>query len=238
MIVDLFIPCFIDKLFPETGFNLIKILKRLGIDYNYNHNQTCCGQPLFNSGDRKGALGLANKFMADFPNDRPIISLSASCAAYIKKQYPLLSTDPKFIEKHEIIKRNIFEITDFLVNILKIENLNSQFNAKVTYHDSCSALREYGIKEEPRRLLQNVKGLQLIEMEDTDTCCGFGGTFFVKFKSISLAMVEQKVEKALKTGAEYITTTDSSCLINMDSYIRKNNLPIKTLHIVDILASQ
>ena len=123
------------------------------------------------------------------------------------------------------------------MNVLKVKDVGATFDAVVTYHDSCSALREYGIKEEPRILLNHVKGLKLVEMEDTHTCCGFGGTFAVKFEPVSTAMAHQKVDNALKTGAQYIVSTDTSCLMNQEAYIRKNNLPIKVMHLADILAS-
>jgi L-lactate dehydrogenase complex protein LldE len=135
------------------------------------------------------------------------------------------------------LKVRVFELTDFLVNKLNFINFDATFPHKVTYHDACSALREYGISEEPRKLLKQVKGLELVEMADTKTCCGFGGTFSVKFKDISTAMTEQKIDNALATGAEFIISTESSCLMNLNSYIEKQKLPIKTIHIADVLAS-
>ena len=137
----------------------------------------------------------------------------------------------------ERLTNNVFELTDFLVNKLGKSNFGASFPHKVTYHDSCSALRDYKIKEEPRKLLDNVKGLELIEMADTDVCCGFGGTFMVKYVPISTAMVSQKVENALKTGAEYIVSADASCLLNYQSYIDKQNLPIKTIHLADVISN-
>ena len=238
MTIDLFIPCFIDQLFPETAWNIVKILEKAEVKINYNPRQTCCGQPAFNSGDIKNAKKLAKKFITDFPDNRPIVIPSASCAGYIKNHFiSLFKDDEMFREKAEILTENVYELTDFLVNKINFTEFNSEFNHKITYHDACSALREYGIKEEPRKLLSKVKGLELIEMEESDTCCGFGGTFMVKFVPISTAMVEQKVQNALNTGAEYIVSTEASCLINIRSYIKKQNLPIKTMHIADILAS-
>ncbi len=238
MTIDLFIPCFIDQMFPDTAWNIVKILEKTGVEINYNPKQTCCGQLAFNSGDTKHAQKLAQKFLCDFPNNRPIIMPSASCAGYIKNHFnSLFREDKEYLVKSEKVSDNVFELTDFLVNQINFTEFNSEFNHKITYHDGCSALREYGIKEEPRILLSKVKGLELIEMEDTDTCCGFGGTFMVKFVPISTAMVEQKVQNALNTGAEYIVSTEASCLININSYIKKQNLPIKAIHITDVLAS-
>lgn len=238
MKVDLFIPCFIDQFFTETAFNMVKILEKQGIEVFYNTEQTCCGQPAFNSGYWKETRSLATKFLNDFEGENLIISPSASCTGFIKNYYhKLFEEDIKILDQVSTFKKRIYELTDFLVNILNKKDLGAKFLHKVTYHDSCSALREYGIKYEPRLLLKNVKGLQLIEMEEHDTCCGFGGTFSVKFKSISTAMTEQKVEHALATGAEFIVSTDSSCLMNLDGYIRKKKLPIKTIHIADVLAA-
>ena len=236
MKVNLFIPCFIDQFYPETAKNTLKILKKIGIEVLYNHNQTCCGQPLFNAGHWDKTLPLAQKFINDFDNQYPIVSPSASCTSFIKMHYHKLSTDKEFLKKTEQLKNRLFELTDFLVNYLKITDLGAKFNATITYHDSCTALRHYGIKQEPRILLSKVKGIELIEMKDADVCCGFGGTFSVKFKAISTAMVEQKIENALNTKAKYIVSTEASCLLNIQSYIKKNKLPINIMHIADILA--
>jgi L-lactate dehydrogenase complex protein LldE len=237
MTVDLFIPCFIDQFYPETGLNTVKLLEKAGLEINYNPEQTCCGQPSFNSGYWKKTLPIAQKFMKDFPNNRPIVSPSASCTGFVKNYYPKLSNDKDFLNEHKRLNQNLYELTDFLVNYLKYDDFGAEFNAKVTYHDACTALREYGIKTEPRKLLAKVKGLELIEMNDTDVCCGFGGTFSVKMKPISEAMAQQKVENALATGAEYIISTEASCLMNISGYIKRNKLPIKAIHIADVLAS-
>ena len=237
MVVDLFIPCFIDQLYPDTAWNVVKILEKAGVEINYNPRQTCCGQPTFNSGYWDASRKVAEKFLKDFPHDRPIVIPAASCAGYIRNHYPELFKDyPDKTDEVNRVCKNVVELTDFLVNHLKFENFEACFPHKVTYHDACSALREYGIKDEPRRLLSNVEGLKLLELPDNTTCCGFGGTFMVKYVPVSTAMVEQKVENALSTGAEYIVSTEASCLLNIQSYIKKNELPIKTIHIADVLA--
>jgi L-lactate dehydrogenase complex protein LldE len=237
MIVDLFIPCFIDQLYPEMGWSVVKILKKAGVEINYNPKQTCCGQPTFNSGYWKSSRHIAEKFLNDFPHDRPIVVPSASCAGYIRNHYAELFKDfPEKKSAIEQLRNNVIEFTDFLVNHLKIDHFGAHFPHKVTYHDACSALREYGLTDEPRRLLSNVDGLDLHELPENTTCCGFGGTFMVKYVPVSTAMVQQKVENALSTGAEYIISTEASCLLNIDSYIKQNKLPIKTMHIADVLA--
>jgi L-lactate dehydrogenase complex protein LldE len=237
MLVDIFIPCFIDQIYPQTGMNMVKILEKLGVDVHYNGNQTCCGQMAFNSGFWDEAKEMGAKFILDFPNDRPVISPSASCSGMIKNYYPWLFHNTALHYEYKQLKKNMYEFTDFLVNVLKMDEIGAEFNHVVTYHDSCAALREYGIREEPRALLSKVKGLTLKEMKNNDVCCGFGGTFSVKFEPISTAMAEQKVKHALETGAEYIVSTDSSCLMHQQAYIDKHHLPMKTMHIIDVLAS-
>ena len=238
MKVSLFIPCFIDQMYPDTAFNVVKILEKLNVEVHYNPEQTCCGQPAFNSGYWKEAKSLAEKFLNDFAEADLIVSPSASCSGYIRNNYQKLFKEGEAqFESVAKMKGQVVELTDFLVNHLGVLDLGAVFPHKVTFHDSCAGLREYGIKSEPRQLLEKVKGLELVEMEDTETCCGFGGTFVAKFTNISAAMTEQKVSNALATGAEYIVSTESSCLLNIESYITKQKLPIKPIHIADILAS-
>lgn len=237
MDVQLFIPCYIDQLYPETGFNVIKILEKAGCKVHYNPRQTCCGQPAFNSGYWKETTAFAQKFLTDFDAEMPVVSPSGSCSGFIIHHYhKVLRDQPEFLAKHEKMMTNIFELSDFLVNILKVDNFGAKFQHKVTFHDSCSALREYGIKDEPRKLLSKVEGLELIEMNESDTCCGFGGTFAVKNTAISTAMAANKVRNALETGAEYIVSTEASCLMNINGYINKHQLPVKGIHLADILA--
>ena len=239
MDIELFIPCFIDQLYPQTAWNSIKLLEKAGCKVHYNPKQTCCGQPSFNSGYWDTTRKMAKKFMGDFDKNRPIVSPSGSCTGFVRNHYPKLfeEKEQEYINDAKHIGSHIFEITDFLVNHLKFIDFGAEFNHTVTYHDSCSALREYGIKKEPRLLLSKVKGLELVEMDESETCCGFGGTFSAKFDGIASAMTEQKVEHALNTHADYIISTESSCLMNIEGYINKNKKPIKTIHIVDILAN-
>jgi L-lactate dehydrogenase complex protein LldE len=237
MEVDLFMPCFIDQLYPDTGWNVHRVLENVGCSVLYNPDQTCCGQAAFNAGHWDIARDLANKFIDDFSGSRPIVCPSASCAGYVKNYYAGLLKGTIYYNQYTRLRPQIYEFTDFLVNVMKVKDVGARFRAKVTYHDACAALREYGIKSEPRALLEKVRGLELLEMPDTDTCCGFGGTFSIKHEPISTAMAQQKVENALSTGAEYIVSTEMSCLMHLDSYIRKHHLGIRCLHIADILAT-
>ncbi len=235
--IDIFVPCFIDQFYPDTAFNLIKILEKQGLTVNYNTNQTCCGQIPFNNGMWDEARILGEKFLKDFPNNRYIIGGSTTCIGFIKNYYGKLFLNTAYHLEFRQLQKNIFEFTDFLVNVLRVTNIGASFYHKVTYHDSCTALREYGIKDEPRLLLQQVKGLELIEMNEADVCCGFGGSFSIKNEAISTVMAENKINNALSTGAEYIVSTDTDCLMHMNAYIQKQNLPIKCIHIIDLLAS-
>ncbi|WP_313189330.1 (Fe-S)-binding protein [Sphingobacterium sp.] len=235
--VELFIPCFIDQLYPETAFNTVKLLEKAGCKVIYNTDQTCCGQPAYNAGFWDDAKKIGQKFLNDFHEEHPIVSPSASCVGMVRGGYDDLFTNSIEHNKCRAIQRNIFEISDFLVNVLQKEYFGAELVGTAVYHDSCSALRECKIKEEPRRLLSHVGGLDIVEMRDQETCCGFGGTFAVKFEGISTAMAEQKVQNALNVKADYIISTDSSCLLQLQAYIEKNQLPIKTMHLVDVLTS-
>ncbi|MDD5569813.1 MAG: (Fe-S)-binding protein [Bacteroidales bacterium] len=237
MTVDIFIPCFIDQIYPQTAFNMVRILEKLGIEVNYNPEQTCCGQVAFNSGYWDVTKEIGEKFIKEFANSKYIVAPSASCVGMVKNYYPELFHNTALHNEYKHIQKSIYEITDFIVNVLNVTDLGSEFYATVTYHDACAALREYGIKMQPRALLGKIKGLKLIEMEESETCCGFGGTFAVKNEPISTAMAQQKIENAIKTGAEYIVSTEASCLMHLEGYIKKNKLPIRTIHIMDILAS-
>ncbi len=234
--VDIFIPCFIDQLYPETGANMVKVLEKAGVSVTYNPKQTCCGQVAFNSGYWKEARCVAEKFIKDFEGKSIIVTPSASCASMVKNYYNELFENSSFHHSSQQIGENLYEFTDFMVNVLQIDDIKSVFNTKATIHDACTAIREYGLKDELRKLLANVKGLEIVEMKDSDVCCGFGGTFSVKNEPISVAMTQQKVENAINSGADVIISTEQSCLMNIESYIKHNNLPIKTMHIVDVLA--
>jgi L-lactate dehydrogenase complex protein LldE len=236
--VEIFIPCFIDQMFPETGFNMVKVLKKLGCDVHYNPKQTCCGQPAFNAGYFEEASEVGAKLLEDLDTGRYIVAPSASCVGMVKNSYEKLFQNTANLVQFRRIQSSIYEFTEFLDKILKVDKIQgASLPVKATYHDSCSALRECKIKEGPRKLLSNVKGLELVEMQDTETCCGFGGTFAVKFGAISAAMAEQKIENALSTEAEVIISTDSSCLMHLEAYATKNNKKIKLMHIADVLAS-
>ena len=237
MKVQLFIPCFVDQLYPQTAFNMIRVLEKATCEVLYNTSQTCCGQPAFNAGFQEESKAVCQKFLKDFDGTDYIVSPSASCVGFVRNYYSKLFEDAAIYKQVKDTGKRIYEFTEFLTDILKIENYGASFTAKATYHDSCAALRECKIKAGPRKLLSHVKGLELVEMNDVETCCGFGGTFSVKFDSISIGMADQKITNALATGAEYIISTDLSCLMQLDGYIKNKQIPLKTIHIADVLAN-
>jgi L-lactate dehydrogenase complex protein LldE len=237
MNVHIFIPCFVDQLYPETAFNMVKVLEKVGCTVNYNANQTCCGQPAFNAGFWEESKAVCNKFLEDFKDAEYVVAPSASCVGFVRNYYSKLFDNSSVHNNVLKLGSKTFEFAEFMVKVLGVDNVNASLEGKATYHDSCAGLRECKIKKEPRQLLDKVKGLELVEMNDVETCCGFGGTFAVKFEAISIAMADQKVNHALATGAEYLISTDMSCLMHLDGYIRKKGYNLKTMHIADVLAS-
>jgi L-lactate dehydrogenase complex protein LldE len=237
MNVQLFIPCFVDQLYPQTAFNMVKVLEKVGCTVSYNDQQTCCGQPAFNAGFRPDAKDVCSKFIKDFSGTDYIVAPSASCVGFVRNYYPMLFDNSSVHNDVKALGARTFEFSEFLVNVLQVDNVGAALNAKATYHDSCAGLRECHIKQEPRRLLANVKGLHITEMNDVETCCGFGGTFAIKFEPISIGMADQKVANALQTGADYIISTDISCLMHIDGYIKHKGVKLGTMHLADVLAS-
>jgi L-lactate dehydrogenase complex protein LldE len=237
MNIQLFIPCFVDQLYPQTAFNMIKVLEKTGCTVTYNTSQTCCGQPAFNAGFWDEARSVCMKFVKDFDGSDFIVTPSASCAGFVRNYYSKLLADSSVHNEVKDLGKRMFELSEFLVKILQVENVGAELKGKATYHDSCSGLRECRIKQEPRKLLWQVKGLELAEMNDVETCCGFGGTFAVKYEPISIAMGEQKVENAMATGADYLISTDLSCLMHLVGYIKNKRYKLQCLHLADVLAS-
>jgi len=227
MRVALFIPCFIDQLFPNVGIAVVNVLRRLNLEVDYPAAQTCCGQPAFNTGYWDEARQLARRYREVFAGAEAIVCPSGSCTAMIRNFYPQLGVTPPAI----------YELAEFLVKILRVTDVGAKFPARVTYHDACHALRELRLKDEPRQLLRKVRGLELVEMNEAETCCGFGGTFSVKFPMISFAMDEVKVKSIQQTGAQYVVSGDSSCLMQIDGYLRRYKVPVRTISLAEVLAS-
>lgn len=237
MNVHIFIPCFIDQLYPQTGFNMVKVLEKCGCSITYNPQQTCCGQPAFNAGFWDEARDVCHKFVKDFKDAEYIVTPSASCTGFVRNYYAKIFENSSIHNEVKDLSNKIYEFTEFLTEILGIEKFDASLPGKATYHDSCSALRECKIKTGPRKLLSHVNGLEIVEMKDNETCCGFGGTFAIKYEAISVGMADQKIANALETGAQYIISTDISCLMHLEGYIKKKNINIQTMHIADVLAN-
>ncbi|PTQ98157.1 L-lactate dehydrogenase complex protein LldE [Mucilaginibacter yixingensis] len=236
MKVELFIPCFMDQLYPDTAMNTVKVLEKAGCTVHYNPEQTCCGQPAFNSGFWDDAKEIGTKFLNDFPEESVIVTPSASCTGMVRNYYTDLFLNTMLHNKCRTIQGNIIELSDFLINILKFDYFGAELDGRAVFHDSCAGLRECHLHGEAKLLLEKVHGLELVPLKGNETCCGFGGTFAVKFDAISSAMAQQKVDNALEAGAEYIISTDASCLLHLQGYIDKNQLPIKCMHLADVLA--
>jgi L-lactate dehydrogenase complex protein LldE len=237
MKIELFVPCFVDQMYPQTAFNTIKVLEKAGCEVRYNSSQTCCGQPAYNAGYWEEAKEIGTKFLNDFSDTNYIVAPSASCVGMVRNGFNDLFTNTTVHNRCRNIQGNIFELSDFLINVIKRDYFGAELEGRAVYHDSCSGLRECNIKEEPRQLLAKVHGLEMVEMKETDMCCGFGGTFSVKFDAIASAMAEQKINNALEQQVDYIISTDLSCLLHLQGYIDKHQIPLKTMHLADVLAN-
>ncbi len=235
--VTLFVQCLVDGLYPEVGEAMVALFDRLGIATDCPLNQTCCGQPAFNTGYRKAAARAAKRFIKIFEDSESIVCPSGSCVAMVKNHYPeLFASDSRWLDRAVNVGKRTFELSQFLVDVLKIDDVGARYKGKVTYHDSCHLLRGLGIAEQPRRLIHHIKHAQLVEMTDSDKCCGFGGTFSVKYPDISTAMVDEKVSHILASGADTVTGCDISCLMNIQGRLSRIGSPVKTLHIAQLLA--
>jgi len=235
MTVTLFIPCFVDALFPRAGINMVEILERLGHKVVCPEEIVCCGQPPFNSGYWDEARTVAVKVLEQLKDAEVIVIGSGSCGAMLKNFYPELFKDTRQLQLAKQISSRTWEFSEFLVKKLGVTELGAKFPHKVTFHDGCHGLRELGIKKSPRELLSKVAGLELIEMSDAETCCGFGGTFAAKFPMISTAMGEVKCASAAETGAEYIVSGDSSCLMHIQGLLSRQGKPTKTISLAEVL---
>lgn len=237
MRVCLFIPCLIDQFFPQTAINMKRVLEKAGCQVEYNSAQTCCGQPAYQAGFWDEAKKIGEKFLQDFPDNLPIVSPSAACVGMVKVGYDDLFTNTLHHNRCRAMQGQIYELSEFLVHVLGVDYFGAELETKAVYHDSCSALRSCGIKAEPRHLLQNVAGLELIEAADAEVCCGYGGHLSHSHPAIANEMSAMKVKNAMELGAESIISTDASCLMQLQTYIDHQKLPIHTYHIADVLAS-
>ncbi len=236
--VALFIPCFVDQLSPQVGLDVARVLERVGYEPYFPEEQTCCGQPAFNAGHWSEARPLAVRFLQVFRTADVVVCPSGSCTTMVRNFYPELLHGFAGYDEAISMGKRVFEFSEFLVKVAGVQDVGATFPHRVTYHDSCHALRELRIQKEPRELLRNVRGLELAEMPASEECCGFGGMFAVKFGAVSAAMGEVKSVNIQSSGAEYVTSIDSSCLMHIEGILGKRNDAAKTIHLASILAQE
>jgi len=235
--VTLFIQCLVDAVWPQVAEAMVRVLQKLGLSLECPTDQTCCGQPAYNSGYRREACIAAKRFIEIFEGSEIIVSPSGSCVHMVRHHYPELFCDnPAWRQRAQRIAARIYEFTEFLVDVLGVEDVGAHFNGRITYHDSCQLLRGIGVKDQPRRLLRHVAGAEFVEMKNSDYCCGFGGSFAVKYPDISAAMVNDKVDHIIHSGARAVIGCDTGCLLNIAGAVSRRSLSIQTLHIAQLLA--
>jgi len=235
--VSLFIPCTVDLFLPRIGEALVSLLRRLGVNPIYHEEQTCCGQPAMNAGYRKEARRVAKHFIDLFGDDEVVISPSGSCVCMVKYHYPeLLADEPNWRRRAEELATRVFEFSQFLVDILKVEDVGASFPGKITYHESCHILRGLGVSAQPKKLMERVKGAQVVPLNAAESCCGFGGEFANDFPDISESMVQAKTENFLASGADLLLLGEPGCLLNIGGYLNRNHPGKKVMHLATFLA--
>ena len=237
--VSLFVTCMVDQLFPKVGIAMADVLERLGYQVDFPENQTCCGQPAFNSGYWQEARTVARHFLDTFEKSERIVVPSGSCTAMIVHHFAeMFQKEPETLARVHALEKRVWEFATFLTQVAGVEDVGARFNGVVTFHDGCHALRELGVKAAPRRLLAQVRGLELREMSPAEECCGFGGTFSVKFPELSGAMAVTKIDAITRTGASTVVSLDPSCLMQIQGVLSRAGSNIRTLHLAEVLASR
>ena len=237
--VGLFVTCLVDLFRPNVGFAAVDLLEHAGCRVSVPAAQTCCGQPAYNSGDRADTREIAEQVITAFEKFDYIVAPSGSCAAMLKKHYPgLFDGDEEWSKRAKDFSDKVFELVSFLSDVMFVLDLNSPFEGSVTYHDSCSGLRELGVARQPRKMLSMVDGVELKEMKDPDVCCGFGGTFCVKYSDISNAIVEKKTANIEASGADMLLAGDLGCLMNMAGKLKREGKNVQARHIAEVLAGR
>ena len=235
--VGLFVTCLVDLMRPSVGFAAVKLLEKAGCRVEVPQAQTCCGQPAYNSGDRADTRAIAEQTIQAFKGFDYVVAPSGSCAAMIREHYPtLFEGDAAMRAAAEDLAARTFELVSFLTDVRGLEGVDSAFAGKVTYHDSCSGLRELGVQAQPRKLLGSIPGVELTEMVEHDVCCGFGGTFCVKYPDISNKIVSAKTDNIVATGAETLLAGDLGCLMNMAGKLQRRGAPVEVRHVAEVLA--
>ena len=233
---SLFVTCIIDQLYPEVGVSAVRVLRRLGVNLSFPANQTCCGQPLYNAGFTRQARQLARRVLDQFASSQYVVVPSGSCAAMMRVFYlDLLAGDPGLLQQARQLAARVYEFSQFLHQVLQVNNVGASYPGRVVYHPSCHLLREMEVREAPLQLLRGVSGLDLVDLPQADSCCGFGGAFAVKYPHISQEMVAEKVASVASTGADTLVSCDMGCLMNIGGAISRQGLNIKVRHLAQVL---
>lgn len=241
MRVALFIPCYVDLINPEVGVSVVRVLRRLGVDVVYPENQTCCGQPAFNSGFFEESRGVARHFLDVFEKENYdyIVCPSGSCTTMVSHYYPFIFEEfPEERERAEALVHHVREFSDFVVNVLGVKDVGARHTGRAVFHNGCHQRRELGVMNEPRELLGNVEGLEVVEWENEELCCGFGGTFSVKMPDVSVAMADEKIAALENSGADTLVSCDSSCLMHLEGRLRRTGHDTRVLHLAQVLDTE
>lgn len=238
MDIDLLIPCLVDQFFPDSAMNMVKVLRKAGCRIHYNPDQTCCGFPAYDSGHWEYAQSIGNKVLTEFETDRLVVGMSGTCVGHLRHSLVRLFEERNLVNKSLALKERAFEFSEFLVEVCQRTDFGAKFEGTATFLDACNAVNKCGIKEAPRQLLANVEGLSLRELPSSDICCGYNGGFFMENPGHADRFGLEKVNQIIaSTGAEYIISTDMSCLMHLDRVIKANDKSLKVLHLADVLAS-
>jgi len=238
MTVSLFVPCYIDQLWPSAAASMARVLRRVEVDIEYRPAQTCCGQPAFNAGHFAEARDVAEAFVHVFRGADVIVSPSGSCVAMVKRRYPALFAGHPLLEEACAIGDRMYELSQFLVDVLGVDKLGAELHRRAVFQDGCQSLRELGIHDQPRRLLRSVRGLTVAPLDHSGSCCGFGGLFATRFGALSAAMADETIQSALARKAECIISTEASCLLHLRGRIERRKLGIETMHLAEVLATR
>jgi L-lactate dehydrogenase complex protein LldE len=239
MRVSLFITCLVDQLWPSVGTSAVEVLRRAGCEVRFDRRQTCCGQPAFNTGYRREARTLAKRFIEIFEEagTDPIVSPSGSCTAMVHHFHQLFPDDAAWRQRAAAVAERTYELGSFLVNVVGAEDVGASFRGRVTWHDACHALRDLNVHREPRRLIRHVRGVEFVEMPNADACCGFGGTFSVKYPEISVAILDNKIDAIEKAGVRAVVSADASCLMQISGRLARKGSAVRAMHLAELLAA-
>lgn len=236
MRVSLFITCLVDQLWPEVGISTVEVLRRAGCEVVFDERQTCCGQPAFNTGYRSEASRLAKRFIEIFEDADAIVSPSGSCTAMVHHFDELFAEDENWRKRAQALAKRSYELSAFLIKVLGVDDVGASFRGRVTWHDACHGLRDLNVHSEPRRLIQQVRGAEFVELSNADACCGFGGTFSVKYPEISVAILDSKIAAIERAGVRAVVSGDASCLMQIGGRLSRQKSVVQVLHLAELLA--